>query len=152
MDIMFTVGVGWLIIAVIVLIFAISWTINAKTYYKAEVEYVENRKSLLNQKVDFLDKRIDDIIEEAAGYDFAEMFMNEFESWYYFHIEEPADDLQNTIYELESIHGNLHDLVEELKDTLTDEQYEILKGNVDGLEEQIDMIQSDIDDGFLGKS
>lgn len=109
-----------------------------------------------NRRSVFLDfnnhDRLRDIIEEAAGYDFAEMFMNEFESWYYFHIEEPADDLQNTIYELESIHGNLHDLVEELKDTLTDEQYEILKGNVDGLEERIDMIQSDIDDGFLGKS
>lgn len=109
-----------------------------------------NRRSVF---LDFNNQdRLRDIIEEAAGYDFAEMFMNEFESWYYFHIEEPADDLQNTIYELESIHGNLHDLVEELKDTLTDEQHEILKGNVDGLEEQIDMIQSDIDDGFLGKS
>ena len=109
-----------------------------------------NRRSVF---LDFNNQdRLRDIIEEAAGYDFAEMFMNEFESWYYFHIEEPADDLQNTIYELESIHGNLHDLVEELKDTLTDGQHEILKGNVDGLEEQIDMIQSDIDDGFLGKS
>ena len=109
-----------------------------------------------NRRSAFLDfnnhDRLRDIIEEAAGYDFAEMFMNEFESWYYFHIEEPADALQDTIYDLEGIHGNLHDLVEELKDVITDEQHEILKGNVDGLEEQIDLIQSDIDDGFLGKS
>lgn len=109
-----------------------------------------NRRSAF---LDFNDQdRLRDIIEEAAGYDFAEMFMNEFESWYYYHVEEPADDLQDTIYELEGIHGNLHDLVEELKDTLSDEQYEILQGNVDGLEREIDSIQSDIDDGFLGKS
>lgn len=109
-----------------------------------------NRRSVF---LDFNDQdRLRRIIEEAAGYDFAEMFMTEFKSWYYFHVEEPSNDLQNTIYELESIHGNLHDLVEELKDTITDEQYEIMQGNVDGLEREIDSIQSDIDDGFLGKS
>ena len=51
--------------ALILLIFIIFKRVNSKTYYKAELQYVQNRKDLLNEKIDDLNERMDDLIEEA---------------------------------------------------------------------------------------
>lgn len=58
-------GVGNIALAFILLYWAIKKKINANTYYKAEVEYVENRQELLNDKLDFLNDEMDRIIVEA---------------------------------------------------------------------------------------
>lgn len=65
LDFLFYVGVGSLAIGVIVLIWAIKKSLTAKTFYKAELEYVKNRKDLLNEKVDDLEDRMDDLIRQA---------------------------------------------------------------------------------------
>ena len=64
-NIMGIYGIVNLAIAVVVLIWSIKKAIRAKTYYKAELAYVQNRKDLLNGKVDELEERMDDIILEV---------------------------------------------------------------------------------------
>ncbi len=51
--------------AVLILIFIIMKKSNSKTYYRAETEYVQNRKDVLNAKIDELNSRMDDLIEMA---------------------------------------------------------------------------------------
>lgn len=51
-----------IVVALVVLVWAIRKGIRAKTYYKAELSYVQNRKDLLNGKIEELEERMDDII------------------------------------------------------------------------------------------
>ena len=60
------VGIGSLALFLILLIWTIKKTIRAKTYYKAELDYVQNRKDVLNEIVDELDTRMDEIIAQTA--------------------------------------------------------------------------------------
>ena len=60
------VGIGSLALFLILLIWTIKKTIRAKTYYKAELDYVQNRKDILNEIVDELDTRMDEIIAQTA--------------------------------------------------------------------------------------
>ena len=66
MQLFVIVGIGSLALFIILLIWTIKKTIRAKTYYKAELAYVQNRKDILNEMVDELDTRMDEIIAQTA--------------------------------------------------------------------------------------
>ena len=66
MSLFVIVGIGSLALFIILLIWTIKKTIRAKTYYKAELDYVQNRKDVLNEIVDELDTRMDEIIAQTA--------------------------------------------------------------------------------------
>lgn len=62
-------GLG--IISLVGFIIILAWVCNrkrkSKLYYKAELEYVQNRKDLLNSKIDYLEERMDEIIDNVAA-------------------------------------------------------------------------------------
>ena len=65
MNFLFVVGIGAAVLFVLILFFMIRKAAIAKTFYKAEVEYIQRRKDLLNAKTDELEDRMDEIMDEV---------------------------------------------------------------------------------------
>lgn len=64
-NILFYIGIGIGALIVLLIIFMIRRAIRAKRYYKADVEYIDRRKKLLNSKIDELEEEMDKIMEKV---------------------------------------------------------------------------------------
>lgn len=64
-NILFGFGIAGAAIALIIIIFIIRRSIRAKRYYKADVEYINRRRELLNSKIDEIEQEMDDIIAQV---------------------------------------------------------------------------------------
>lgn len=62
---LFGVGIAAGVGCLLIIFFMIRKVLVAKTFYKAEVEYLQNRKDMLNAKADELEKRMDEIMSEV---------------------------------------------------------------------------------------
>ena len=62
---LFGIGVAAGIGVLLIVLFMIRKTLVSKTFYKAEVKYLQKRKDLLNSKIDDIEGRIDEIMLEA---------------------------------------------------------------------------------------
>lgn len=64
-NLLFGVGVAAGVGVVLIIFFMIRKTLVSKTFYKAEVEYLQNRKDLLNAKVDMIENRMKEIMSSV---------------------------------------------------------------------------------------
>ncbi len=66
MNFLFIVGIGAAVLFFVIIFFMIRKAVIAKTFYKAEVEYIQRRKDMLNSKMDELEDKMDEIMVEVG--------------------------------------------------------------------------------------